>query len=223
MTRRTLLALLLASLMLAQAPAPAPTHPITGRRIAGVMGMSGAEWLVRPEREAEEKPDAAIEALNLRPGMVVADIGVGVGYMTLRMARKVGPSGRVYGVDIQAPMLDRLRSNAKAAGLANIEPVLSDPIDPKLPEGTIDLALMVDVYHEVAQPQQFIRNVRKALKADGRLVLLEYRAEDPSIPINPDHKMTVAQVRAELEPEGFRLLTPIETLPRQHLLILVKR
>jgi SAM-dependent methyltransferase len=219
MTRRSLLALLLVSATLAQAPA---THPVTGRRIAGVMGMAGADWLVRPEREAEEHPDEAIEALNLRPGMTVADIGAGVGYMTLRMARKVGPTGHVYGVDIQRGMLDLLQKNAKAADLTNIESVLSDPVDPKLPEGRIDLALLVDVYHEVAEPQKFIRNLRKALKPDGRLVLLEYRGEDPSIPINPDHKMTVAQVRAELEPEGFRLLTPIETLPWQHVLILVK-
>lgn len=199
------------------------THPITGRRIAGVMGMNGAEWLVRPERVAEENPDGALDAMNLRPGMTIADLGSGVGYMTLRMAKRVGPTGKIYGVDLQPGMLAELEKNAKANSVTNVIPILGQPADPKLPEGQIDLILMVDVYHEVSQPQAMLRKIRQALKADGRLVLLEYRAEDPSIPINPDHKMTVDQVRRELEPEGFRLLEPIETLPRQHLLILVKR
>jgi ubiquinone/menaquinone biosynthesis C-methylase UbiE len=199
------------------------THPVTGRRIAGVMGMQGAAWLVRPERIVEENPDGAIDALQLRPGMTIADVGAGVGYMTLRMAKRVGPTGKVYGVDLQQPMLDQLQRNARDSGITNVISVLGEPADPKLPAGQIDLILMVDVYHEVSQPQAMARKLREALKPDGRLVLLEYRAEDPSIPINPDHKMTVEQVRAELEPMGFRLLDPIETLPRQHLLILVKR
>lgn len=198
------------------------THPVTGRKIAGVMGMNGAAWLVRPERIAEENPDGAIAALNLKPGMTVADLGAGVGYMTLRMAKQVGPAGKVYGVDLQPGMLTELEKNAKANNISNIVPILGEPADPKLPEGQIDLILMVDVYHEVSQPQAMIRKIRQALKPDGRLVLLEYRAEDPSIPINPDHKMTVDQVRREIEPEGFKLQTPIETLPRQHLLILTK-
>lgn len=199
------------------------THPVTGRKIAGVMGMAGAAWLVRPERIAEENPDGALDAMDIRPGQTIADLGSGVGYMTLRMAKRVGPSGKVYGVDLQPGMLAELEKNAKAAGVSNIVPILGEPADPKLPEGQIDMLLMVDVYHEVSQPQAMIRKIRQALKPDGRLILLEYRAEDPSIPINPDHKMTVEQVRAEIEPEGFRLLPPIETLPRQHLLILVKK
>ncbi|MEO8098872.1 MAG: class I SAM-dependent methyltransferase [Acidobacteriota bacterium] len=198
------------------------THPVTGRKFAGVMGMSGAEWLVRPERVAEENPEGALDAMNIRPGMKIADLGVGVGYMALRMAKRVGPTGRIYGVDLQQGMLDKFRENAKAAGIGNIETILGEPADPKLPAGQIDMILMVDVYHEVSEPQQMIRKIRQALKPDGRLVLLEYRAEDPSIPINPEHKMTVTQVRAEIEPEGFKLQTPIETLPRQHLLILTK-
>ena len=198
------------------------THPITGRKIAGVMGMSGAAWLVRPERIAEENPDGALDAMNIRPGMTVADLGSGVGYMTLRMAKRVGPTGKIYGVDLQPGMLTELQKNAKAAGITNVESILSEPTDPKLPAGKIDMILMVDVYHEISQPQVMLRKLRQALKADGRLVLLEYRAEDPSIPINPEHKMTVEQVRREIEPEGFHLQTPIETLPRQHLLILTK-
>jgi ubiquinone/menaquinone biosynthesis C-methylase UbiE len=167
------------------------------------MGMNGATWLIRPERVAEENPDGAIDALQLRPGMTVADVGAGVGYMTLRMAKKVGEAGKVYGVDLQRPMLDQLERNARDNGIRNIVPVLGATADPKLPKGQIDLILMVDVYHEVSEPQAMARKLHEALKDDGRLVLLEYRAEDPSIPINPDHKMTVAQVRAELEPEGF--------------------
>ncbi|MEO5922893.1 MAG: class I SAM-dependent methyltransferase [Bryobacteraceae bacterium] len=207
-----------------QAVATAPgTHPVTGRKIAGVMGMSGATWLVRPERVAEENPDGALDAMNIKPGMTIADLGSGVGYMTLRMAKRVGPTGKIYGVDLQPGMLAELQKNAKAAGITNIESVLGEPADPKLPEGQIDMILMVDVYHEVSQPQAMLRKIRQALKADGRLILLEYRAEDPAIPINPEHKMTVEQVRAEIEPEGFKLQKPIETLPRQHLLILTKQ
>jgi SAM-dependent methyltransferase len=198
------------------------THPITGRKIAGVMGMGGAAWLVRPERIAEENPEGALDAMNIRPGMVIADLGSGVGYMTLRMAKRVGPTGKIYGVDLQPGMLAELQRNAREAGITNIVPILGEPADPKLPAGQIDMVLMTDVYHEISEPQAMLRKLRQALKPDGRLVLLEYRAEDPAIPINPDHKMTVDQVRKEIEPEGFRLLPPIETLPRQHLLILTK-
>jgi len=222
MTRRIVLAL--GTLLLWQATAyqAPPSHPVTGRKIAGVMGMSGADWLVRPEREAEEQPEKALDALNLKPGMVVADIGAGVGYMSLRMARRVGPSGKVYANDVQPPMLDLLRQNAAKAGIGNIVTVVGDIADPKLPANTMDLVLLVDVYHEFSQPQQMLRKIRETLKADGRLVLLEYRAEDPNLPIIAEHKMTVAQVKSELEAEGFVLQPVIETLPRQHILILTK-
>lgn len=201
----------------------APTHPVTGRKIAGVMGMSGADWLVRPEREAEEQPEKALDALKLKPGMVVADIGAGVGYMSLRMAKRVGPSGKVYANDLQPEMLAKLNANAAKAKINNVVTVLGDVSDPKLPANTMDLVLLVDVYHEFSQPQQMLRKIRETLKPDGRLVLLEYRAEDPNVPIIAEHKMTVAQVKAELEAEGFVLQPVIETLPRQHILILTKR
>ena len=222
MTRRIVIAL--AALLVWQAGAfqTPGTHPVSGRKIAGVMGMSGADWLVRPEREAEEQPEKALDALNLKPGMVVADIGAGVGYMSIRMARRVGPSGKVYANDLQPDMLDRLRQNAAKAGIANVVTVVGDVADPKLPANTMDLVLLVDVYHEFSQPQQMLRKIRETLKADGRLVLLEYRAEDPNVPIIAEHKMTVAQVKAELEAEGFVLQPVIETLPRQHILILTK-
>ena len=198
------------------------THPVTGRQIAGVMGMGGADWLVRPEREAEEQPEKALDALKLKPGMVVADIGAGVGYMSLRLARRVGPSGKVYANDLQPEMLAKLRENAVKARITNVVTVLGDAADPKLPANTMDLVLLVDVYHEFSQPQQMLRKIRETLKPDGRLVLLEYRAEDPNVPIIAEHKMAVGQVKAELEPEGFVLQPVIETLPRQHILILTK-
>src|SRR5271163_3478046 len=204
-------------LLLAQA-----THPLTGRPIAPVMGAAGAGWLDRPEREAEEKPDLALDNLGIRAGMVVADVGAGTGYMTLRMARRVGPTGKVYADDVQPEMLRRLRQNAAKEKLTNIETVLGTEVDPKLPAGKLDLILLVDVYHEFSQPQKMLRRMREALKPDGRLVLLEYRKEDPTIPIRPEHKMSVQEVKTELEAEGFHLDQVLETLPRQHILILGK-
>src|SRR5689334_6829540 len=221
MTRRTAVTFLLLLWGASGFQAPG-THPVTGRKIAGVMGMSGADWLVRPEREAEEQPEKALDALKLKPGMVVADIGAGVGYMSLRMARRVGPTGKVYANDLQPEMLAKLRENAAKAKIANVVTVLGDAADPKLPANTMDLVLLVDVYHEFSQPQQMLRKIRETLKPDGRLALLEYRAEDPNVPILPEHKMTVAQVKTELEAEGFLLQPVIETLPRQHILILTK-
>lgn len=198
------------------------SHPLTGRRIAPVMGVAGADWLERPERGSEENPDLALDALGIRPGMVVADIGAGTGYMSLRIAKRVGPTGKVYANDLQPDMLRRLRENAARAKIANIETVLGEEADPKLPPGQMDLVLLVDVYHEFSEPQKMLRKIRETLKPDGRLVLLEYRKEDPSVPIRPEHKMSVAEVRTELEAEGFHLGPVIETLPRQHILILTK-
>jgi SAM-dependent methyltransferase len=197
-------------------------HPVSGRVIAPVMGVGGAGWLERPEREAEEAPSIAIKALGLQKGQVVADIGAGSGYYTVRMADEVGPTGKVYATDIQPGMLDLLRRRVARAGLENVVPVLGAPDDPKLPADALDLALMVDVYHELSAPQEFIRRLRPALKRTGRLVLLEFRKEDPRVPIRPEHKMSVAEVRAELEPEGFRLSTVLNDLPWQHILVLTR-
>jgi SAM-dependent methyltransferase len=197
-------------------------HPITGRRYAGVMGPAGADWLVRPEREAEEQPDAALDAIGVSKGSTAADIGAGVGYMTWRLAERVGPAGKVYANDIQQKMLDLLTKNMEQRKLKNVETVLGAFDDPKLPAGAIDLVLLVDVYHEFSEPQLMLRHIRESMKPDGRMVLLEYRAEDPKVPIRPEHKMTVAQAKAEVEPEGFRLDRVLETLPRQHILIFRK-
>ena len=197
-------------------------HPISGRLIAPVMGVGGADWLERPERESEEAPSIAIQALKIQPGQVVADIGAGSGYYTVRLAREVGPTGKVYGTDIQQGMLDLLLGNVAKAKLDNVVTVLGTPDDPKLPPGTLDLALMVDVYHELAAPQAFIRKLRASLKPGGRLVLLEFRKEDPRVPIRPEHKMSVAEVRQELEPEGFTLSAVLDVLPWQHILVLTR-
>ena len=201
------------------APAQTTTHPASGREIAPVMGMGGADWLVRSEREIEEAPDRALDAIALKKGDVVADIGAGVGYFTWRMAERVGPAGKVYASDIQPGMLEQLKKNVGARGLTNVVPVLGTDVDPKLPAGKLDLALLVDVYHEFSQPQKMLAKIREALKPSGRMILLEYRKEDPTVPIRLEHKMTVKEVRAEIEPEGFKFETSLETLPRQHILI----
>ena len=200
----------------------AQTHPVTGRHIAPVMGIGGADWLVRPEREAEEAPDAALDAIGIARGATVADVGAGAGYFTWRMAERVGPTGKVYANDIQPEMLALLRKNIAARHLTNVETVLGAEDDPKLPQGQIDLILLVDVYHEFSQPQKMLRKMRDSLKPDGRLVLLEYRKEDPTVPIRAEHKMSVEEVRAEVQPEGFRFENNLATLPRQHILIFRK-
>ena len=197
-------------------------HPVSGRIFAQPMGVQGAPWLERDERQEEENPERAIRLLKLTKGAVVADIGAGSGYMTLRMAKIVGPQGKVYANDIQLGMLDLVRRNMEKAKVTNVVPVLGTVEDPRLPAGAIDLALMVDVYHEFSQPQAMLQKIRESLKPDGRLVLLEYRGEDPAIPIRPEHKMTRDQVKLELEHEGFKLSTVNEELPRQHLFIFTK-
>jgi len=215
--------LILLLLFLALHPAIAQdTHPLTGRQIAPVMGVGGAAWLDRPEREQEEDPDKALDLLSIRPGMTVADVGAGTGYMSLRMAHRVGPTGKVYANDIQPRMLEKLRANSQREKLNNVETVLGTDTDPKLPAGQMDLVLLVDVYHEFSHPQAMLDRIRESLKPDGRLVLLEYRKEDPKIPIRIEHKMTVAEAKTEVEAEGYRLADVIEKLPRQHILIFRK-
>lgn len=197
-------------------------HPISGRRYALTMSYLGADWLDRSERVQEEEPEAALDAITLAPGSVVADVGAGSGYMTVKMAKRVGPTGKVYANDIQPQMLTILRQRLDKEKVANVDLVLGTMDDPKLPANTLDLILMVDVYHEFAQPQPMLRKLRDSLKTGGRLVLLEYRKEDPSIPIRPDHKMSVAEAKMEVEAEGFTLAKVDERLPRQHILVFTK-
>jgi SAM-dependent methyltransferase len=217
LARRICIGLLLATALGAQ-----PRHPVTGRTIAGVMGMGGADWLERAEREEEEQPEKALDAIGIREGMTIADIGAGVGYFTFRLAKRVGPGVKVYANDIQPGMLARLQRRIKKNGVTNVEPVLGNETDTKLPANCCDLALLVDVYHEFAQPQVMLRGIASALKPDGRLVLLEYRKEDPDVPIRFEHKMSVEEVKRELTAEGFVFDKLLDPLPRQHILIFRK-
>ena len=195
-------------------------HPVSGRVFAPVMGVGGAGWLERAEREQEEAPSKALEALALKPGMTVADIGAGSGYYTARLARAVGPSGRVYATDIQPGMIELLNRRIAGEALTNVTTVLGGMDDPKLPPKSLDLAIMVDVYHELQQPQLFLQRLKETFKPDGRLVLLEFRKEDPNVPILAVHKMSVAEVKTELEAEGFVLDRVIDVLPWQHIIVL---
>ena len=198
-------------------------HPVTGRRIAPTMDVSGADWLDRQERTQEEHPEKAIAQLNLKPGMFVADVGAGTGFYSIRIAKRIAPNGVVYANDIQPGMLEKLSTNAAAQKATNIVTVLGTQSDPHLPKSKLDLVLLVDVYHEFSDPQTMLDRIRESLKPDGRLVLLEYRKEDPSVPIRPEHKMSVAEVKAEVTPEGYQLQKVVDTLPWQHIIIFTKR
>jgi ubiquinone/menaquinone biosynthesis C-methylase UbiE len=215
-----LIALALAASVVAQAPG---VHPVSGRRFAPVMGWQGADWLERGERIEEEAPDVAIRVLKIAKGATVADIGAGSGYMTILLSEAVGPTGTVYANDVQPQMLQMLQQRLAQKQIKNVALVQGTIDDPKLAPGALDLELLVDVYHEFSQPQAMLRHLRDALKADGRLVLLEYRKEDPAIPIKLEHKMTVAEAKLEVEAEGFTLAKVDESLPRQHILIFTPR
>ena len=198
-------------------------HPKSGRRIAQVMGAAGADWLERSERESEENPSKAIELLNFEKGMTVADIGAGSGYYALRIAEIVGPTGKVYATDIQPEMLSILKKRMRQKNVGNVEAILGTEQDPKLPRKSCDLILLVDVYHEFSHPQEMLQKLKESLKDTGRLVLLEYRKEDPYVPIRPEHKMSVKEAKIEVEAEGFEFDKVIEELPWQHILIFKKR
>jgi SAM-dependent methyltransferase len=215
-----LLAAVLAVTLAAQQPG---VHPVSGRRYAPVMGYQGAPWLERGEREDEEAPDIALNVLKIPKGASVADIGAGSGYITVRLAARVGPTGRVYANDVQPQMLNILARRLDMSKITNVTLIEGTIDDPKLPPASVDLALMVDVYHELSQPQAILRHLRESLKPGGRLVLLEYRKEDPTVPIKPEHKMSVAEAKMEVEAEGFTLSKVDEALPRQHILIFVAK
>jgi ubiquinone/menaquinone biosynthesis C-methylase UbiE len=217
--RRALVATLVVATVTLVAAQATGVHPVSGRRFAEVMDASGASWLDRSERDLEEAPDTALDIIGVKKGSTVADIGAGSGYMTEKLSKKVGPMGKVYATDIQQGMLDLLGKRIAKRKLTNVTPVLGTQDDPRLPIESLDLVLMVDVYHELSQPQLMLRHIKGALKPGGRLVLLEYRKEDPNVPIRPEHKMSVAEAKLEVEAEGFKLTTTNEDLPRQHILI----
>ena len=193
-----------------------------GREISRVMGHQGASWLDRPEREAEEAPEALLDSLGIQKGMAVADIGAGSGYFSFRLAQRVGAGGRVLAVDIQDEMLQIIRRRAAQRKIGNVEPIRGTIQDPGLPPESVDLALLVDVYHEFSHPWEMIQGIHRALKPGGRLVLVEYRAEDPAVPILRLHKMTQDQVRREISVHPLVWVETLDLLPRQHIVIFRK-
>jgi len=189
-----------------------------GREIAQTMHYLGAPWLVRESREREEDCSTMLKKLNIMPGQTVCDMGCGNGFYTLKLAPLVGDDGQVLGVDIQPEMLHLLDEQTKEAKLTNIKPILGSLIDPRLPEGKVDLILCVDVYHEFSHPEQMLAAMRKALAPKGRLVLVEFRTEDPNVPIKPLHKMSKAQILKEIPPNGYKLVDQFDGLPWQHMM-----
>jgi len=206
-----------------QQPAAEPTIPpaekfYLGREIAQTMHFAGAPWLVRESRERQEECSTLLSALHLKPGQTVADLGCGNGFYSLKIAQQLAPGGRVLAVDIQPEMLQLLNERARVLQIGGVEPWLGTLIDPKLPEGEVDLVLCVDAYHEFSHPAQMLAAIRKSLSAKGRLVLVEFRAEDPKVPIKPLHKMSKAQVNKELKQNGFKLVEEFDKLPWQHVM-----
>ena len=192
-----------------------------GRQIARVMGHQAADWLERPEREEEEKTEQMVAALELRDGEVVADIGVGSGYVARKIAPKIG-SGTVFGVDIQPEMLTLLAKRMAMFRITNVKGVLGEEKDPKLAPDSVDTMIMVDVYHEFEYPYEMIAAMVKALKPGGRIVFVEFRGEDPKVPIKTVHKMTEEQVKREMAVQALTHEKTLETLPWQHIIIFRK-
>jgi ubiquinone/menaquinone biosynthesis C-methylase UbiE len=193
-----------------------------GREISGVMGWQGAAWLERDEREREERTDLLLQALALQPGMLVADIGAGTGYLSRRMAAAVAPGGKVLAVDVQPEMVRMLQRLARQPGVGPIEPSLGAEDDVRLPAASVDLAIMVDVYHELAFPHEVLGSIIRALKPGGRVVFVEYRAEDPRVPIKALHKMSEAQVKREALVHPLVWERTVNTLPWQHMIVFRK-
>ncbi len=193
-----------------------------GRIVAQYMSHLGASWLVRPEREQEESVKESFEQLGLTAGMTVCDLGCGNGFWTLPIAREVGESGRVLAVDIQREMLVQLRQRAMKENVTNIEPIRGDIDDPHLPVGEVDLVLLVDVYHEFSHPQSMLWAMRRSLKPNGVIALLEYRKEDPEVPIKQEHKMAKNQIIKEYEANGLKLVREYNQLPWQHLMFFAR-
>lgn len=189
-----------------------------GREIAQTMHYTGAPWLMRDERQREEDCSLLLEALDIKPGQVVCDMGCGNGFYTVQLARLVGDKGRVLAVDIQPEMLHMLQERAKAEGLSNIELLEGTPVDPKLPPKKVDLILLVDVYHEFSHPEPMLAAMRDSLQDGGRIALVEFRLEDPNVPIKLLHKMSKKQILKEFPPNGFKLVEQFDKLPWQHLM-----
>ena len=214
--------LVLAALNLPAEEAPPALTEYLGRQIAQTMHWKGAEWLMRRVREEEEGPGKMRDQLQVKPGMTVCDMGCGNGYHTLPLAEMVGEKGKVLAVDVQPQMIEMLKANIAAKGIKNIEPINGLYHDPKLPPNSCDMILLVDVYHEFSHPVQMLASMRAALKPEGQLVLVEFRAEDDSVPIRPEHKMTKLQINKEMNANGFKLVREFDGLPWQHLMFFGK-
>ncbi len=193
-----------------------------GREIAAVMSWHGASWLERNERKMEERPDLLLEALQLKPGMTIADIGAGSGYYTRQLAAKTGSAGKVFAVDVQPEMLEILKKQNQALGIKNVVTVLATEQQVQLSEGSVDLAVLVDVYHELQYPVEVMTSLARALKSGGQIALVEFRAEDANVPILPLHKMSEAQIKKEAALLGLTWVRTITTLPWQHVIVLTK-
>ncbi len=192
-----------------------------GREIAHVMGYQGMAWLERPEREKEERTSLLLRNINIQPGDTIADIGAGSGYHVFRMA-KLAPNGLIYAVDIQEEMLAEINRKKTANGVSNIEAVKGDEKSVNLSENSVDKVLIVDVYHEISFPRELMASLYKAMRADAKLFLIEYRAEDPLVPIKKIHKMSEAQAVREMKAAGFKLEKNMDNLPWQHCMVFVK-
>jgi ubiquinone/menaquinone biosynthesis C-methylase UbiE len=201
---------------LAESPATSGTY--MGREIATTMHYSGADWLTRESRQREEDCKRLLTELHVKPGQSICDMGCGNGFYTLKLAHLTGDKGKVFAVDIQQEMLDMLQRRAKSAKLGNIETLLGTETDPKLKENSLDLVLMVDVYHEFSKPGPMLKAIRTSLKPDGRIALAEFRGEDPNVPIKPEHKMTKKQILKEFSANGLKLTDHFDTLPWQQLM-----
>lgn len=193
-----------------------------GREIAAVMGFEAAPWLERPGRAQEERPDLLVAELHLERGMTVADIGAGSGYLSRRMVPIVAP-GRVFAVDVQPQMVALLTQLSQKPEFKNLVPIQGGTDDVKLPPASIDLAVLVDVYHELAYPYEVMVSLIRALKPGGRVVLVEYRGEDPAVPIKPLHKMTEAQIRREMSALPLSWERTSERLPMQRIVVFQRR
>lgn len=189
-----------------------------GRTIAQTMHFAGAPWLIRDSRQREEDCERMLKNLGVKEGMTVCDMGCGNGFYALQMATMVGDKGRVLAVDVQPEMLKLLRDRMEGHGIENVTPILGSYHDPRLPPNTVDIMFCVDVYHEFSHPKQMLKAMRDSLKPDGVLVLLEFRTEDPDVPIKPLHKMSKKQIMKELPPNGFKLVKEYDDLPWQHMM-----
>jgi SAM-dependent methyltransferase len=221
--RAAIVALALVACGTSSKPQPRPTEgTYEGRRIAQTCSYLGADWLDRPDRAEREQPERVLDLLRVAPGMTVADVGAGTGYFTVRLAHRVAPGGSVYATELQPEMLRLLDARVSKEGVRNVQLVAATEDDAKLPDRCCDLVLLVDVYHELTDPPAVMAGIRRALKPSGRLALVEYRGEDPNVPIKPEHKMTLAQIRKELEALGFAFSVSHEQLPDQRVVEFVR-